>query len=159
VRPARLAEPHLERHLAALEPGAHHVRARAGLLALDPAAGVPALAGAEPAPDALAVLPRLRGLQVRKGKLLLGCLFGGHRTPYASSTLTRCATFLSIPASCGLSVCSTLWPILRRPSARSVPRCRSDWPILLCVWVILTLLMPRAPRQQRPAREPPSPRW
>ena len=43
-RAALLAEPHVDRHLAALEAGAHLVRARAGLLALDAAAGVAALA-------------------------------------------------------------------------------------------------------------------
>src|SRR5712671_111950 len=44
-----------------------------------------------------------------------------------------------MPASTGDSVCSTLRPILPRPSARSVPRWRSLWPILLRICVILTL--------------------
>src|SRR5260370_19723105 len=43
-----------------------------------------------------------------------------------------------MPASTGDSVCSTLRPILPRPSARSVPRCRSLWPIWLRVCVIFT---------------------
>ena len=57
---AQLRDAHRERHLAALEAGAHRVRARARLLALDPAAGVAALARAQAAADALAVLARLR---------------------------------------------------------------------------------------------------
>src|SRR5207253_6345174 len=48
------------------------VRARARLLALDAPAGVAALAGAESAADALAVLPRLRRLEIREAELLLG---------------------------------------------------------------------------------------
>ena len=92
------------------------MRARAGLLALDPAAGVAALAGAQAAADALAVLARLRGLEVGEGELR--CLLVGHG--YASSTLTRWSTFLSIPASCGLSFCSTACPI--RPQAERAQR-------------------------------------
>src|SRR4029453_3169869 len=56
VLAALLAEAHVDRHLAALEPGPHLVRARASLLALDPAAGIAALARAQAAADALAVL-------------------------------------------------------------------------------------------------------
>src|SRR5437660_1430414 len=44
-----------------------------------------------------------------------------------------------MPASTGDSVCSRLRPIVPRPRARSVPRCRSLWPILLRTWVIFTL--------------------
>src|SRR5262249_52682141 len=66
---AQLGRAHVERHLAALEAGAHRVRARARLLTLDPAAGVPALSRAEAAPDALAILARLRGLEVREVEL------------------------------------------------------------------------------------------
>src|SRR6266511_5461884 len=47
VRAALLPEAHVDGHLTALEPGAHLVRARTGLLALDPAARVPALARAQ----------------------------------------------------------------------------------------------------------------
>ena len=57
---AQLGEPHVDRHLAALEPGRQLVRARPALLPLDPAAGVAALARAEAAADALALLARLR---------------------------------------------------------------------------------------------------
>src|SRR5207244_12555552 len=62
-RAALFAQPHIDRHLAAFEPGAHLVGARAGLLALDAAAGVAALAGADATTDALPVFPALRGLQ------------------------------------------------------------------------------------------------
>ena len=63
-RAAQLADAHVDRHLAALEAGAHLVRARARLLALDAAAGVAALAGAGAAADALAVLPGLGRLEI-----------------------------------------------------------------------------------------------
>jgi len=67
---ALLAEPHVQRHLAALEPRAHPVRAGAGLLALEAAPGVAALAGAETAADALARAALLRGRQI--GEVDLG---------------------------------------------------------------------------------------
>src|SRR4029453_8861407 len=58
----------------------------------------------------------------------------------ASSTLTRCRTFLSIPASAGLSSCSAARPIFPSPRARRVPRCRCVWPIWLLTCVTRTLL-------------------
>src|SRR5262249_41578007 len=134
VRAAQLAEAHVDRHLAALEARPHLVRPRASLLALEPAGRVAPLAGAHATADALAVLARLRGLQVRKVELL------GH---YASSTFTRWRTFLSIPASCGLSWCSAERPILPRPSARSVPRCLWLWPIWLRVCVTRIFVIAR----------------
>src|SRR5689334_16267597 len=48
-----------------------------------------------------------------------------------------------MPARTGPSSCSTVLPILPRPSARSVPRCRSDWPIWLRVCVIRTFATAR----------------
>ena len=48
---AQLREPHVDRHLAALEAGRHLVRPGAGLLALEAAARVAALARAEAAAD------------------------------------------------------------------------------------------------------------
>src|SRR5918997_3157462 len=54
------------------------------------------------------------------------------------SISTRWRTLLSIPASSGLSLCSTARPILPRPSARRVPRWRSLWPIALRTCLILT---------------------
>src|SRR5579871_6210980 len=68
---AQLADAHEELRLAALEAGRHLVRARAGLLALDTATGVAALARAEPSADALAVLARLRRRQIGEIQLLL----------------------------------------------------------------------------------------
>src|SRR5207253_5867365 len=50
---------------------------------------------------------------------------------FCSSTSTRCRTFRSMPARTGLSSISLVLPIRPRPSARSVPRWRSDWPIWL----------------------------
>ncbi len=79
-RAALLAHAHVGRHLAALEAGAHGVRARPRLLALDPAAGVAALARAHAAADALARLARLRGLEI--GEIQVA----GHRY---RSTFTR----------------------------------------------------------------------
>src|SRR4029453_664763 len=102
--------------------------------------GVAALARAEAAADALAVLPRLGGLQVREVQV------PGHY--FASSTFTRGRTFLSIPASDGLSSCSTERPIRPSPSARSVPRWRWLCPIWLRVCVILTLLIDSSARSQ-----------
>ena len=118
---AQLADAHVDRHLAALEPGAHLVRARARLLALDPAAGVAALARAGPAADALAVLALLRRLEVREVQL---------SSP--SSGLLDLHEVAHLPQhACehGVSSCSAPAPILPRPSARSVPRWRSLWPI------------------------------
>src|SRR5215831_17367801 len=43
-----------------------------------------------------------------------------------------------MPARTGVSSCSTVWPILRRPSARSVPRFRWFSPIRLRTCVIRT---------------------
>src|SRR5712692_8707448 len=77
VRAALLAEAHVDRHLAALEAGAHLRRAGPRLLALDPAPGVAPLARAEAAADALAVAPLLGGLQVREVEIPgHGCLLG-----------------------------------------------------------------------------------
>ena len=80
---AQLRQAHVDRHLATLEAGRHLVRAGARLLALDPAAGVPPLAGAHAAADALAVLPRLRRLEAVEIELL------GHVYASFPSTLTR----------------------------------------------------------------------
>src|SRR5207247_4291515 len=43
-----------------------------------------------------------------------------------------------MPATTGPSSCSTVWPILRRPSARSVPRCFCVSPMALRTCVIRT---------------------
>src|SRR5919201_555933 len=46
-----------------------------------------------------------------------------------------------MPARTGPSSCSTVLPILPRPSARSVPRCRRLWPISLRTCVIRTFVI------------------
>src|SRR5919199_2800047 len=43
-----------------------------------------------------------------------------------------------MPASTGVSSCSTVRPILPRPSARSVPLCFWLWPMPERTWVILS---------------------
>src|SRR6185436_11766249 len=68
-RTALLAQAHVDRHLAALEAGAHLVRAGPGLLALDPPAGIAALAGALATADTLPVLAGLSGLDRGEGEL------------------------------------------------------------------------------------------
>src|SRR6266540_252537 len=73
VGAALLAQAHVDRGLASLESGAHLVRARTGLLSLDSAARVPALAGAHAAADALFGAPFLGGLEIGEVELL-----GGH---------------------------------------------------------------------------------
>src|SRR5262249_45054879 len=61
----------------------------------------------------------------------------GHQ---ASSTLTRWATFLSMPATAGLSrSCSAVLPMRPSPRARRVPRWRGDSPIELLTCVSRTL--------------------
>ena len=128
---AQLAEPHVDRHLAALEAGAHLLRARARLLALDAAARVAALAGAEAAADALAVLPRLGGLEGARGSAARPS-----DAPRPSRGGAPCG---ACRRAAGSPLLGAILPILPRPSARSVPRWRSLWPIWLRTCVILTL--------------------
>src|SRR5206468_12206625 len=59
------------------------------------------------------------------------------------STFTRWLTFRSMPATTGPSSCSTVWPIFRSPSARSVPRCFSVWPMGLRTCVIRSFAIAR----------------
>src|SRR5439155_5097217 len=77
-----LAQPHVDRHLPALEAGAHLVRAAAGLLALDTAARVTPLAGAQAAADALPVLARRRRLQ--RGEIELSHRPGRGGEPFSA---------------------------------------------------------------------------
>src|SRR5215207_7988491 len=123
VRPAQLAHPHVDRRLAALEACAV-LRAGARPVALVAAAGGLAVAGAGAAADALAVLARARrGLEVVEPD--------GHDF---SSTVTRWRTAWTIPRSCGDSGFSTVWPIRRRPSERSVSRCFAFAPLAERTW-------------------------
>ena len=126
VRAAQLRDLHVQRHLAADEPGPHHVRARAGLLALLTAARRLARAAALTAPDPLALLggARCRREVVETDALLLvhqASFFLSATAP--SSTFTRNATLCSMPRSVGESSCTAVEPMRPRPSARSVPRC------------------------------------
>src|SRR5206468_2734291 len=66
----QLAQSHVDRHLTALEAGGHLVRSGAGLLPLDPTAGIAALPGAEATADALPRPPRLGRLEVREIELV-----------------------------------------------------------------------------------------
>src|SRR5829696_4915858 len=130
VRPAQLAHPHVDRVLAALEARAV-LGAGAGAVALVPAAGRLAVAGAVTAPHALAVLARAGGrLQVVQADDRLVGLFAllGRHDDFSSTTI-RWRTAWSIPRSCGESGFSTVWPILRRPSERSVSRCLAFVPL------------------------------
>src|ERR687895_1059675 len=98
VRAAQLAHPHVDRVLAALEAGAP-LGARAGAVALVPAAGGLAIARALAAADALARTPRPGGgLEVVQADELLGVL--GH---HFSSTVTRGRTAWTMPRTCGAS--------------------------------------------------------
>ena len=133
--PRSLPSAHVDRHLAALEAGGHLVRPGARLLALDPTPRVATLARAEASPDALAVLARLRGLQVREIQALR------HRFRPSPRRGRGGSTWRSIPRNCGVSSCSADRPILPRPRARSVPSCRYDCPTSLRTWATLTELI------------------
>ena len=140
---AELAEAHVDRHLAAFEPGRHLVRPGARLLALDAAARVAALARAEAAADPLARLARLGGLEIGQVQLVRG------HSLVLPIDAHEVVTWRSIPRSSAESVCSLLRPIFPSPSARRVPMCRSDWPIVLRICVILTEVTPHSPRWPR----------
>src|ERR1700759_44764 len=118
VGAAQLAHPHVNRVLAALEPGAL-LRARARAVTLLPAAGGLAGAPALAATDALARTPRsgCRG-QVVEADALFALFRLSHQE--SSSTSTRWRTLWSMPLIWGVALTSTVCPILRRPSERSV---------------------------------------
>src|SRR3954471_14160785 len=103
VRAAQLAEPHVDRHLAALEVHLA-LAARASAGALVAAAGGLAEAGALAAADALAAVARAGGrLQVVEADLL----FVSHQ----SSIRTRCWTAWMAPRTVGTSGFSDVLPI------------------------------------------------
>src|SRR4051812_17790026 len=159
VRTAQLAHPHVDRHLAALEPrtvlGA---RTRAGaLLAATRRLAEP---GALAAADALARLAAAGGrLQVVEPDGLVLDLVGHGQS---SSTLMRWRTRCSMPRACSLSLTSTVWPMRRRPSERSVSSWRWVEPFLDLIWVTFGIRprpppaqpRPRRPRRPQPARRP-----
>src|SRR4051812_12578253 len=142
VRAAQLAHPHVDRHLAALEVhAALGARARAGALLAAPGrlAGARALAAA----DALARLAAARGGLERvqaDGLALLGGLLG---RAHWSSILTRWRMRCSIPRAGGVSCTSTVWPMRRSPSERSVSRWSCLAPFLLLDWVTFSVAIRR----------------
>ena len=134
VRPAQLAHPHVDRHLAALEARpALGARARAG--ALLAAAGGLARARALAAADALARAAAAgRRMQVVQADALPArCLRRGAHLP--SSTSTRWRTACSMPRACSESLTWTVWPMRRRPSERSVSSCFLFAPLRERRWV------------------------
>src|SRR5687768_13858551 len=148
-----LRDAHVDRRLAAFEP-ARETRTASRQLPLRTLAGGLALPRGDPAADAASRL----ACSVRRAQLvlshfislcarlfpiraLLACptspdtltagLFALSALPFPSLTSTRWATFRSIPRSACESVCSTLWPVRRRPSASSVRRAAIFSPIEL----------------------------
>src|SRR5437764_3959478 len=152
VRSAQFAHPHVDRVLAALEArpllGAR-ARSRALLAAPGGLAGTRALAAADALAGPAAAARRLEGVQPDPFLLV------GHQP---SSTFTRCATARTMPRSWGEASCSTLWPMRRSPSERSVSIWRGLAPLRDRRCVMRTLLMTASPLPHRPAwprRRPP----
>src|SRR5581483_6252005 len=128
VRTAQLAHPHVNWVLATLEPRPL-LGSRARAVALLAATRGLAGAGSLAAPNALAVLLRTgRRLQVVEPDPLFSGFF---RLAHARlpSTSTRGRTLWMMPRICGVSLISTVWPILRSPSERSVSSCRLSDPL------------------------------
>src|SRR5690606_20010766 len=127
VEALELRDAHVERHLAALEPGRDGA---ARPLALGAAAGgLAALARDAPA-DALLAL-------VRAGGRLQVVDLDGHAD---SSTETRCGTRASMPRISGRSGRVLTLPMRPRPSARSVPRCLGLAPMADRTWRTVRVL-------------------
>src|SRR5271168_1571016 len=121
VRSAQLSHAHVDRHLAALERGPA-LRARARARALLAAARGLARTRAFAAPDALARPAAAGGgREAVQPDALLGALFARAHLP--SLTSTRWRTACSMPRVCSESFSSTVWPMRRRPSERSVSSC------------------------------------
>src|SRR5579884_787581 len=172
VRAAQLAHPHVDRVLAALEAGAPlGARARAPAL-LATARGLArarALAAADPLaraarpgrrlevvqPDALVRLAHRRpSPSSPPGELAT------ESAPAGSATSTRWRTLWTMPRICGVSSCSTVCPILRRPSERRVSSWRLSQPLRDLRWVTRSTLTPGPPHRRelpprRGARPPP----
>src|SRR6266540_389635 len=121
-----------QRSLAAFEAGLHGVaRALALHAAPDRLAAPPR--DAAPGPAA-ARAPAGRRLQIVR------------LDRHVSSTFTRCGTVRTMPRISGLSGCSTVSLIRRRPSARSVPRWRGLTPMAERTWVIRSVAAITRPR-------------
>src|SRR5215212_5543410 len=126
-----------QRQLAALEIG-RHATAGAGLLALGALAGRGASAGADSTadspPHAMRAGGRLEIVELHDADVS----FVGAGASSTSSTRTRCWMANTIPRICGLSGRTTVWCILRSPSARTVSFWRCFWPIGLLIRVMLS---------------------
>src|SRR5437867_7456244 len=147
---AELRDPHMERGLATFEP-ARQARPGARQLALCTPAGGLSLTLGSPAADPAAQLARA----ARAGNLVLADHRDELPSPVlATSTVTRWATWRSIPRRTGVSSCPTTWPVRRRPSAESVRRARSFSPLALLCWRISTRVT--APYQRAGARRCPA---
>ena len=108
------------------------MRAGAGLLALEAAAGVAALARAEAAPHALARRARLRRLQRMEVQLVCHDL---RVLPVERRHRDEVGDVPQLALELARDVCSALLPIRPSPSERSVPRCFCVCPMTLRVWV------------------------
>ena len=137
VRAAQLAHPHVDRVLAALEAGAL-LRAGARAAPFWPRPAV--LPVPEPSPRPT----RLRGLR-EPWAGFSECSPIARRRPRRHRPPPGGGRAWSMPRICGVSSCSTVWPIRRRPSERSVSRCCWLAPFLDRTWVIAQRLRP-APR-------------
>src|SRR5207245_1566119 len=134
---AKLRDSHVERRLAAFEPGRNRA-AGAGLLSLRPAAGCLALAGRDAAPDASP--GDVRAVRWAEIVQLHDVPSLADAAPSAiSSTETRKRTCRTMPRVAGLSGISTVCPIRLSPMARTVARLRAMWLIVLFVWVTRSL--------------------
>src|SRR5688572_30448349 len=163
-----LRDAHVDRRLAAFEP-ARKTRTASRELALRALARGLALAGGDPAANAASRLSRA----IRRAQLVLSHFAFSAPTlcptvpdsravgsPDFSEeapcwlTTTRWATFRSIPRTGSESVCSTLWPVRRRPSASSVRRAAIFSPIELRCWRITRRVMTSpAPARARSGRD------
>src|SRR5689334_22004780 len=123
---AQLRQPHVDGHLAALEPG-RDVLARLG--ALGAAAGSLALGALTPAD------PGLLGLRARGGTQVMD--LDNHQS--TSSTVTRWRTVWISPRTSGVSSRTVDWRILRRPRVRRDSRWFRLVPMVLRTWVTLSL--------------------
>src|SRR5208337_4461460 len=118
VRAAQLSHAHVDRHLPALESGTAF-GAGACARALLPAPGGLARARPFAAADALARAPAAgSGRQVVQADAPVRAVLGRAHLP--SLTSTRWRTACSMPRVCAESCSSTVCPMRRRPSERSV---------------------------------------
>src|SRR6185312_11333216 len=122
-----LGQPHVQRHLPALEAG-RDVLASARALRTA-AGGLAALAALATADAPLGLVGPRRRTQV----------VDLDRHQDTSSTVTRCRTVRIMPRICGVSSRSTDWRILRRPRESSVARWFCLPPIVLRTWVIFSV--------------------